>query len=413
VSWDGGGSDSSRLSTWLDPLGQAPATLDLFDPNATGLGVQPFSGLDAEGEPGGPFNPGSVVYTLENRADTGIFFAVSADQPWIDLSTAGGNLAAGATATVTVSIGAAAASLPVGLFDGLVSFVNQTTGEGDTVRPVSLQVGSVQTVISWTMDTDPGWDREGDWAWGQPSGGGGQYGNPDPTSGYTGANVLGYNLAGDYANNMPEHSLTTGAIDCTGLQATSLRFRRFLNVEQPSYDHAYIRVSTNGNNWTTIWENGGEVTDSAWQLVEYDISAIADGQPTVYLRWVMGTTDGSWQYSGWNLDDVEIRGLQSTNTSTPDTPALVTRLRGAAPNPFNPSTQIRFSLASEGHARLTVHDARGRLVAVVGDQRFAAGDHAVSWNGTDDGGRRLGSGVYFARLEADGVTRTDKLMLVK
>ncbi|MEZ4386804.1 MAG: FlgD immunoglobulin-like domain containing protein [Candidatus Krumholzibacteriia bacterium] len=413
VSWNGGGSSSSRLSTWLDPLGQAPETLDLFDPGATGLGVQPFSGLDAEGNPGGPFTPSSLVYTLENRGASAIYFQVSADQAWIDLSTAGGNLAPGASTTVTVALGAAAGGLPVGLHSGTVSFVNQTTGEGDTVRLVNVQVGTVQTVLSWTMDTDPGWSREGQWAWGQPTGGGGQYGNSDPTAGYTGPNVLGYNLAGDYANNLPEYSLTTGAIDCTDLQAVSLRFRRYLNVEQPAYDHAAIRVSTDGNTWSTIWENGSEITDASWQLVEYDLSAIADHQPTVYLRWVMGTTDSSWQFSGWNLDDVEIRGLVTTATAILDTPAAAVTLRGAAPNPFNPRTQVFFNLASTGEVRLAVHDARGRLVAVLADGVLAAGDHAVAWNGTDRTGRRLGSGVYFARLEAGGLTRTAKLMLVK
>ena len=161
-------------------------------------------------------------------------------------------------------------------------------------------------VYDFPMDTNPGWSTEGLWAFGTPTGGGGQYGNPDPDSGYTGSNVYGYNLSGDYENSLPERNLTTTALNCTGLSDVTLKFRRWLNVEQPSYDHAYLRVSNNGSSWTTLWENTVEVTDSSWVLEEYDISAIADNQATVYLRWTMGTTDGSWQYSGWNLDDVQI-----------------------------------------------------------------------------------------------------------
>ena len=52
-----------------------------------------------------------------------------------------------------------------------------------------------------------------------------------------------------------------------------------------------------------------EITDSSWQPQEFDISAIADGKPQVFLRWTMGTTDGSWEYSGWNVDDVEISAV--------------------------------------------------------------------------------------------------------
>ncbi len=413
VSWNGGGTDATRLSNWLDPLGTEPTAVDLLDPAATGLGVQPYGGLIAQGEPGGPFAPASVTYTLENTGDSALFFQASADQTWIELDTAGGNLDPGATATVVVSLGAAADALPVGVYDGQVTFTNQTTGEGDTARTVSLQVGSVQTVLSWTLDTDPGWARTGQWDWGEPAGGGGEYGNPDPTEGFTGLNVLGYNLAGDYAASLSEQNLTTDAIDCSLLQAVSVRFRRYLNVEQPDYDHAYLRASTDSTTWTTIWENGAEITDDAWQLVEYDLSTIADGEPAVYLRWVMGATDGSWQFSGWNLDDIEIRALRDDVTAVGDLPVLTTVMRGAAPNPFNPRTQVRFDLAHNGRARVTVHDARGRLVRVIENAVLPAGSHTAAWDGTDRNGRRVGSGVYFARLEAEGRAFTGKLLLVK
>jgi hypothetical protein len=84
-------------------------------------------------------------------------------------------------------------------------------------------------------------------------------------------------------------------------------------VEHASYDHAKFQVSTNGMSWTTVWENasgwGNSLDESAWTQHAYDISAYADEHPTVYLRWVMGTTDGSVQYHGWNLDDIEVWGV--------------------------------------------------------------------------------------------------------
>ncbi|RLE36102.1 MAG: hypothetical protein DRJ61_01635, partial [Acidobacteria bacterium] len=103
----------------------------------------------------------------------------------------------------------------------------------------------------------------------------------------------------------------TTAFDCTDLAQVSVKFWRHLNVEQPSYDHAYLRVSSDGVNWSDAWQNTSEVTDSSWTQVEYDISDVADGQSTVYLRWTMGTTDSGWRYSGWNIDDVEVWGLES------------------------------------------------------------------------------------------------------
>jgi len=58
-----------------------------------------------------------------------------------------------------------------------------------------------------------------------------------------------------------------------------------------------------------VWINDAEVADDVCTEMDLDISAIADGEPTVYLRWTMGSTDGGWTYCGWNIDDVEIHGV--------------------------------------------------------------------------------------------------------
>ncbi len=171
------------------------------------------------------------------------------------------------------------------------------------------------------MNTNPNWTISGgQWAWGQPTGGGGQYGSPDPTSGFTGSSVYGYNLNGDYAASIPEYSLTTSALDLSVAVNSRLRFQRWLGVEQPSYDHATIKLSTDGSVWQTIWSNPATIEDSEWTLVEYDISAIADGQATVFIRWTMGPCDGSWNYCGWNIDDVEIIAVEPCTPPTPGTP---------------------------------------------------------------------------------------------
>ncbi len=177
------------------------------------------------------------------------------------------------------------------------------------------------------FETDQGWvSSGGSWARGTPTGGGGDHGGPDPSSAYQGDNIMGYNLTGDYQNNMPERHITSPAIDCSSMTGTTLKFQRWLGVEQPLYDHAYIRISTNGTNWTTLWQNDATIYDGAWVPIEMDISSYADGQPTVYLRWTMGTSDGSWIYCGWNIDNVEVSAytceatpqLQVATESVPD-----------------------------------------------------------------------------------------------
>jgi len=309
VSWTGGGSPSTRLSDWLDPIGTGAVTLDTLAPGATGLRVTPSSPFVAQGDVGGPFTPSSFGYVLENKGMTSFSYDVSTAAVWLSIANGSGSLAPGATTLVTVSINSLADVLPTGIHEEQVAFTNLTTGEGDTVRKVELTVGIPQIVHDVPFDVDPGWARQGGWEFGSPSGGGGQFGNPDPAGSFTGANAFGYNHAGDYPNNLSERHLTSTPFDCSNLIGTTLTFARYLNVEQPLYDHAYLRISTDGTSFSQVWENGSEITDSSWQTVSYDISDVADGQSTVYLRWTMGTTDGSWQYSGWNIDDVQISGL--------------------------------------------------------------------------------------------------------
>ena len=275
----------------------------------TGMRVAPSGGFASEGPNGGPFTPDSMIYTLTNHDATPIDYTAECGASWIELLNATGTIPAGGQADVTVSIASSAGSMGNGLYEDEVTFTNLTNHDGDTTRDVSLQVGVPELVYSFPMDSDPGWDTQGLWAFGHPTGNGGLYGNPDPTNGHTGTNVYGYNLNGDYENNLPERHLTSNAIDCTDLNKVSVKFWRWLGVETSTYDHAAFKVSTNGTTWNTIWENSGEVTDAAWSQKEYDISAIADGQSTLYLRWTMGTTDGSWQFCGWNIDDVEIWGV--------------------------------------------------------------------------------------------------------
>ena len=213
---------------------------------------------------------------------------------------------------------------PLGAYQGSDSFTyiandggSPPEGGDSNTGTVSIVVGGPSTVHSFlTDDTNPRWDAQGSWAFGQPAGGGGSAGggsgSPDPSAGFTGTNVYGYNLTGNYTNNLsPRQHLTSAAIDCSGLSGVSVNFQRWLGVESATYDHATFEVSNNGTSWTMVWQNPSVSMNpnGAWTLVEYDLSAVADNQSTVYLRWGMGTTDSSVIYCGWNIDDINIKAL--------------------------------------------------------------------------------------------------------
>jgi hypothetical protein len=184
------------------------------------------------------------------------------------------------------------------------------------IATVTVDVGSPHAVFNFLLDNDPGWVTEGGWSFGQPTGGGSQAG--DPTAGNTGLSVYGYNLNGDYTNNMPVYYLTTSALDCTYVANAELRFWRWLGVEASAWDEATVSLSTDGTTWSPVWEHtGGTLDESSWSFQSYDISALADGEPTVYIRWGMGPTDYSNVFAGWNIDDVQIWGLDTTPVPPP------------------------------------------------------------------------------------------------
>ena len=305
-------------STWLD-------LYDFEDPPWTGtanfcikglttergLRISPADDLQSQGPVGGPFSPLSMVYQLENRNNQPINYEVTRNPiaEWVTLSgDISGVLPPYGTAEVIVEINSNAETLGEGPHFATVYFTNTTDHFGDTTRRVLLAVGEPTLQYQWTLEGDPGWTTEGEWAFGQPTGGGSH--NGDPTSGYTGSNVYGYNLNGDYANDLPERHLTSPAIDCSELFNVHLKFWRWLGVELPLCDHAYVRVSNDGTNWTTVWQNTTVITDTLWTEMNLDISAVADKQPTVYLRWTMGTTDPWWTYCGWNIDDIRVLAFE-------------------------------------------------------------------------------------------------------
>jgi flagellar hook assembly protein FlgD len=83
------------------------------------------------------------------------------------------------------------------------------------------------------------------------------------------------------------------------------------------------------------------------------------------------------------------------------------------PNPFNESTQIEFILPDAGHATLRIYNINGQLVRILLAGDLSAGPHLVRWNGFDDKGQRVASGVYFYRLEHGGKSLARKMLLVK
>lgn len=218
--------------------------------------------------------------------------------------------------------------------------------------------------------------------------------------------------------------------------AASLSFWHWIAAENDAnntaWDGASVELSIdNGASWSQITPAGGythTIIDNPacpfpagypvwsgffdWRQAEFDLSAFV-GQH-VRIRFRFGS-DGAVNYEGWYVDDIVLDpGAQSADvlpgTGVPGRSALF----GAAPNPFAPSTQIRFAVAAgTGPVSLEIIDVSGRRVRTLLDGPATPGYHAIAWDGRDNDGRSLAGGVYFARLSVDGDGFTSKLLRIR
>jgi hypothetical protein len=142
-------------------------------------------------------------------------------------------------------------------------------------------------------------------------------------------------------------------------------------------------------------------TGSRRYMVPVMLGGMIDGShPSTRLEYVTRILDDSGLIGTTGIDDVVTGPLN--------------RLHQNSPNPFNPTTSIRYSVARTGaRVAMRVYDVAGRLVATVLDETSEAGEHVATWNGRDAGGEPVASGIYFCRLSVDGWSAARKMVLLK
>lgn len=134
--------------------------------------------------------------------------------------------------------------------------------------------------------------------------------------------------------------------------------------------------------------------------------------PAGYVpAWVRGR-DAAGQWGEADSLTLYVNGGATSVTPFAGGPGIFA-LAPSSPNPFNPKTVIRYSLAETGPASLIVFDVSGRMVRRLVEGSVTAGMHEVSWDGRDHAGRTVASGVYFYRLESAGRSAEQKMVLMK
>ena len=180
--------------------------------------------------------------------------------------------------------------------------------------------------------TDEGWThqlivKQDDWQHGPVFGG-----SLDPQVAYSGTRVWGNDLGptgwnGEYQPDV-SNALLSPVFDLSGATNTRLRFRRWLSVEKGIYDHAEVFV-----NGVNVYTNPAQVdqVDSSWVFQDFDISALADNNPTVQVKFTL-ITDPGVEMGGWTLDDFAIVSLDPVSPGFSEYGAGMPGFGGLAPH---------------------------------------------------------------------------------
>lgn len=145
-------------------------------------------------------------------------------------------------------------------------------------------------------------------------------------------------------------------------------------------------VSADGANWGRF--------DPSYELAIETVVSLARAQPRVLSE----------------MDAVALEGLGTVDDSVIPTRTV---FRKPFPNPFNPRVELSFALAKGGVVRVEVYDVRGRRVKTLQDQSLPVGEHRLIWDGDDDAGVAVASGVYFARFTSPDEVITHRMALIR
>lgn len=123
------------------------------------------------------------------------------------------------------------------------------------------------------------------------------------------------------------------------------------------------------------------------------------------------TFDGHFRSSDFLMDLSQVTDVGDNDPVTNLPKGF--ELRGNYPNPFNPSTTIEYALPKRMHVTIDIYNTLGQLVRQLVNSEKPAGEHLVEWDGTDNSGANVSTGIYFYRVQGDSFAQSRKMVLLK
>ena len=214
----------------------------------------------------------------------------------------------------------------------------------------------------------------------------------------------------DYKNGVDSWLRSTFVLDLTQVSSAAISFY-WRGIMQSGHDSLHVEVSTDGgNNWIRV---GPSLTGSGTSFVRYNASLASYlGSSDVRIRFHF-VSDASTRREGVYIDDFaynwEATGIGDNGQIIP----VVFSLEQNYPNPFNPSTTISFSLPNKAFVNLNVFDLLGRQVKTLINGELSAGLHCIIWDGRDEAGSDVSSGIYLYKLASSGASDARRMTLIR
>ncbi len=158
---------------------------------------------------------------------------------------------------------------------------------------------------------------------------------------------------------------------------------------------------------------GGHWDGLQWIIDESTSPCIDEGNPTADYSNEPFPNGGRINMGAFGNTPEASKSPMSSSLVENEDPTAGVSFFGAYPNPFNPRTQIIFSVPDIRRVKLAIYDLKGQHLATVADQEFQNGTHRLYWNGRDKDGRELATGTYLLRLAGKGQTESCKLILIR
>ncbi len=266
---------------------------------------------------------------------------------------------------------------------------------------------------------DGGFTTDGNaiWSWGTPTAGG-------PPAAFSGTNCWGVGMNGDYGDD-EYGSILSPSYDFSSESRLVLSFHYWRSSES-GFDGARVQV-WQGGAWQPVEpvsgysdillgglsnEPGWSGSSDHWEPAVFEFTA-AELSADFRFRLDFGS-DGGLTGEGFWIDDISLFAGGVVTAADGIEPAAARATLAAWPNPFNPSTTIRWALPGPGELRVEAFDVKGRRVRRLFDGPVATTSGSLNWDGRDDGGRALPSGLYLLRLSSErGLVATGRAILLK